>query len=181
MADAPIGISFIPTADAAANGPRQAGIEGQGGSDLAQAFKILSLHLPRVLGAAAIAPKRLLNSPGSAGVASAGGFNPYSAVFQSLLQQLTGGAGMGGPGADVASLSSLFGGGGQTSYGGDSGGSGGTGDYTPSSTPAPNVMPGDSGPKSGEGAPLPMPTPTPTPSYPGGGTREPRDPTTRRL
>lgn len=107
MAEQPIGITFLPSADAAANGPRQAGIEGQGGSDLTQAFKILSLHLPRVLGAAAIAPKRLLTSPGAAGLAPAGGggSNPYSAVFESLLRQLTGGGMSGGP----SSLSSLYG------------------------------------------------------------------------
>jgi hypothetical protein len=106
MADQSIGITFLPTADAAANGPRQAGIEGPGGSDLAAAFKILSLHLPRVLGASAIAPKRVLTGQGSAGLPSAG-MNPYAAVFQSLLQSY----GMGGGSASTGSpdLSSLLG------------------------------------------------------------------------
>lgn len=99
MANSPLGITFMPSADAAAAGPRQASIEGgPGGSDLAAAFKILSLHLPRVLGASAIAPKRLLTSPGSAGV-QGGGSNPYSAVFQSLLQSM-----------NNPSLSSIYGG-----------------------------------------------------------------------
>lgn len=93
MADSPIGVTFMPTADAAANGPRQAGIEGAGTSDLAQAFKILSLHLPSVLGAPAIAPKRLLTSQGSAGVAAPAAANPYSAVFQALLQSMGAGGG----------------------------------------------------------------------------------------
>lgn len=164
MAETPIGITFMPSADAAANGPRQAGVEGQGGSDLAQAFKILNLHLPRLLGAASIAPKRLLTSQGSAGVgapgAPAGGFNPYSAVFESLLQSLSGsgpagsgGGGYGGP--DVASLASFFGG----STGGDaSTTSGSPGGYQPSSSaPAPRIIPtGDPLPRSGEGGQLPV-------------------------
>lgn len=129
MAESPIGVTFMPTAEASANGPRQAGIEGQGGSDLAQAFKILSLHLPRVLGASAIAPKRLLTSQGAAGVAAPAGVSPYSQVFQALLQSMGAGGGMapsdpmaaygapgGGAGAgfDLQSLASLFSG--PTSY-----------------------------------------------------------------
>ncbi len=156
MADAPVGITFMPSAEAAANGPRQAGIEGTGGSDLAQAFKILSLHLPRVLGASAIAPKTLLTSPGSAGVAAPSGVNPYSAVFQALLQSMGAGspdAGSGGMSTggdsgsmDVTSLASLFagmGGGGSSSP--DMGQSG-YGGMLPSDTsadiPAPRLIPG---------------------------------------
>lgn len=184
MAQTPIGITFLPSADAAANGPRQAGIEGQGGSDLTQAFKILSLHLPRVLGAAAIAPKRLLTSPGAAGLALAGGgsgasMNPYSAVFESLLRQLTGGA-MSPGGGDVASLSSLFGAGGG---GGDLGGSGGASESLSSGIPAPNVTPGDTGTRVGDvfgGGPAPMPLPDQT-STPQGNGREQRDPATRYI
>lgn len=176
MADQPIGITFMPSAEAAANGPRQAGIEGQGGSDLAQAFKILSLHLPRVLGAAAIAPKRLLTSPGAAGIPGqpAGGFNPYAAVFESLLQSLTGG---GQGGGDVSSLSSLLGGG--VSSSGDTGGGdipvGGGADQGTSRGPAPNIVPGGGGdlPRDGDmglqpAAPAPMPF-----------NREPREPRNR--
>jgi hypothetical protein len=105
MAEQPIGISFMPSADAAAQNP-QGGSQGQGGSDLAEAFKILNLHLPRVLGAAAIAPKRLLNASGSAGLMGMpGGDNPYAQVFQALLQSIAGGMTPGG----TPSLSSLLG------------------------------------------------------------------------
>ncbi len=163
MADAPVGITFMPSAEAAANGPRQAGIEGTSGSDLAQAFKILSLHLPRVLGASAIAPKTLLTSPGAAGVAAPSGVNPYSAVFQALLQSMGAGSPMGGSAdagsagmptggdsgsMDVASLASLFAGMGAS--GGSSSsqdmGQSGYGGLLPSDTsadiPAPRLIPG---------------------------------------
>jgi len=85
MPSAPIGITFLPSQDAQAMGPRQGQMEG----DLAQAFKILSLRLPQVLGAQALAPKRLLTSPGSAGVNTSA--SPYAAVFEALLQSALGG------------------------------------------------------------------------------------------
>lgn len=88
MADAPIGISFIPTAENQAQGPRQGGLE----TDLGQAFKILSLRLPRLLGAQAPAPPSLLNGAGAAGLSGQqGGFNPHAAVFEALIRALTGG------------------------------------------------------------------------------------------
>lgn len=186
MAENPIGITFLPNAEAAANGPRQAGVEGQGGSDLTQAFKILSLHLPRVLGAAAIAPQRLLTSPGAAGVAASGapdgGFNPYSAVFASLLQQLTGGAMA--PGGGPASLSSLYGDPSAAAAGGGAGdpgagGSGGSGGSGFSTVPPPNILPGSGVPRDVfGGGPAPDPT-TPMPSTPA--AREPREPRNRYL
>jgi hypothetical protein len=110
----------MPTADAAANGPKQASLEGgTGGSDLAAAFKILSLHLPRVLGAGAIAPSRLLNSPGSAGVAAPAGVSPYAQAFQMLLQSMSGaGGGYGGGSPDFASLLGGSGSGSSSSSGG---------------------------------------------------------------
>lgn len=173
MAEQPIGITFMPSAEAAANGPRQAGVEGQSGSDLTQAFKILSLHLPRVLGAAAIAPKRLLTSPGAAGVPGqpAGGFNPYAAVFQSLLQSLTG-----GQGGDVSSLASLLGGGGNSGGGGgDLSLGGGGADQGTSRAPAPSIVPGsDDLPRDGD---LGQPPSDAGMGMPSG--REPRDPRSR--
>lgn len=84
MADAPIGISFIPSADQAANGPQQGNLEG----DLSQAFKILSLRLPRILGARAPASSTLLNGGGSAALPNGG--NPYAAVIHALLGTKTG-------------------------------------------------------------------------------------------
>lgn len=116
MADAPIGISFIPSAqNQAQQGPRQAGLEG----DLSQAFKILSLRLPQNIAPTAPVPQALLTGPGSAGVlggppsaspASPGApassmatYDPYAAVFTALLRSMAGGdtsamAGMGGEG-----------------------------------------------------------------------------------
>lgn len=95
MADQ-IGVSFIPSADnqQAPDGPPQ----GQLSGDLAAAFKILSLRLPQVMGAHALAPNALLQSPGALGVPGAlkapGGFNPYAALFETLLKH---GLGVGQP------------------------------------------------------------------------------------
>src|SRR5438093_12332176 len=89
MAQSPIGISFIPTADNQAQGPLNMQQDGAAGSDLAEAFKVLSLRLPQVLGARAISSSRLLTSPGSAGMP--GAFNPHAAVFEALLNAMTGG------------------------------------------------------------------------------------------
>ncbi len=153
MANQPIGITFMPSADAAANGPRQASIEGgTGGSDLASAFKILSLHLPQVLGAKAIAPKRLLTSQGSRAVAAPDGASPYAAVFQALLQSMTGAQN----GVDVGSLSSI--------YGGNAGGGPDLGASASSiygGAPPPNIKLDDPLPRSEE---LPPPPPTETAS-----------------
>src|SRR5689334_14282471 len=99
MAQQPLGISFIPTEENQQLGPRRGQLEGSGGSDLAEAFKILNLHLPRVLGARSIAPKSTLTAPGSSAVG--GGFDPASAVFEALIRSMTQGG--------ASSLSSLFG------------------------------------------------------------------------
>lgn len=64
-------------------GPRQGQLEGVP----EQAFKVLSMRLPRVLGARAVSPEGLLNSPGSAGMQG----NPLSAVFEALLKAMAGG------------------------------------------------------------------------------------------
>lgn len=80
----PIGITFIPSAENQAQGPQRGQLEG----DLGQAFKILSLRLPQVQGARAIAPPDLLNSAGSAG--SAGSVNPMAAVFRALMHSMQG-------------------------------------------------------------------------------------------
>lgn len=98
----PIGVTFIPSTQNQ-NQP-QAPANGVGGSNLEQAFKILSLRLPQVLGARAIAPTALL-APGEAAGSSAlaPGTNPNAAIFQALLRAMLGGmpptdpnAGLGG-------------------------------------------------------------------------------------
>lgn len=87
MADSPIGVTFMPSPENQTLGPQNAQANGPGG-DLSEAFKILSLHLPRVLGPSALASSRLLTNKGSAGLPS--GFNPTAAVFQALIQSMIG-------------------------------------------------------------------------------------------
>ena len=103
----PIGITFLPSAEQAADGRRRGQLE----SELGQAIKILSLRLPRVLGARPIAPHALLTAPGASGLtasaapvarmapagagpmspgAEAGGFNPHAAVFESMVRAMVG-------------------------------------------------------------------------------------------
>lgn len=118
----PLGISFIPNDDNAQQGPRRGQLEGSGGSDLATAFKILNLHLPRFFGSKSIAPQSLLNGQGSAGIG--GGFNPQSAVFEALLHAIGGGS---------SGLSSI--------YGGATGGDG----YSAPRSEAPRAIPGATG------------------------------------
>lgn len=96
MADTPIGVTFMPSPDNQALGPQNAQVNGPGG-DLSEAFKILSLHLPRVLGPSALASSRLLTNKGSAGLPS--GFNPMAAVFQALIQSMQGAPSMQPPAA----------------------------------------------------------------------------------
>lgn len=89
-----IGVTFMPSAENQADGPRQGGLQG----DVGQALKILSLQLPRVLGARAITPPGLMNGGGGSMGMGGGmnpGFNPHAAVFQALLHAMAqqGGAG----------------------------------------------------------------------------------------
>lgn len=75
-----LGISFAPTADQAEMGPRRGPLEG-----LPQAIKILSLHMPRILGARAPVSSALVNPS-----AGAGGIDPYlSALFQTLAKTMS--------------------------------------------------------------------------------------------
>lgn len=84
----------MPSDENQALGPKRGQLEGSGGSDLAEAFKVLNLHLPRVLGARSVAPRSLLTAPGAAGIQSAAA--PESAVFQALVKALLGGGGFSG-------------------------------------------------------------------------------------
>ena len=96
MANNQIGVSFMPSAEQSAMGGRQGSLEGVP----EQAFKILSLRLPRVLGSRSLSPSSLMTGPGSAGVGG-GGLNPLSAVFTAILRGMgvnPGGGGMPGGG-----------------------------------------------------------------------------------
>lgn len=74
-----LGLSFAPTASA---GERMRLGDRQGG--LQQAVKLLSLRMPRVVGARAIAPQALLQSPGAMGGP------PINAVIASVLRSVLG-------------------------------------------------------------------------------------------
>jgi hypothetical protein len=97
MANAPIGINFLPTQDAADMGQQRGNMEG----DLGEAIKILSLRAPRVVGARSITPGSNLSGGGSGSLAGlagnidtggqSGGFNPNAALFQALISALMGG------------------------------------------------------------------------------------------
>jgi hypothetical protein len=114
----PIGITFSPSAQNQAQGPnnlRNEGGIGSGSTDLAQAYKILSLRLPTVVGAQAPVAPALLKSPGSAALPS--GMNPQAALFAALLKSMLGvqtpSAGGGGESSFASPVPSadLFGGG----------------------------------------------------------------------
>jgi hypothetical protein len=86
MAD-PVGITFMPGADAQARGPQNLADTGAGGQDLADAFKILSLRLPQTVGPRSLASQRLLTPR----TGDTGGLNPHAAVFEALLRATLGG------------------------------------------------------------------------------------------
>jgi hypothetical protein len=86
MAD-PVGITFMPGADAQAQGPQNLADTGAGGQDLADAFKILSLRLPQTVGPRSLASQRLLTPR----TGDTGGLNPHAAVFEALLRATLGG------------------------------------------------------------------------------------------
>lgn len=124
MAGNDIGVTFIPSeANQIAQGQRQGSAEGDlstgRSSDLGQAFKILSLQLPRVVSAAAPTAPDLLTAPGArtsppvARVPPAGGipingqpnvtqpYDPMAAVFAALLRSLQGGSAANVGGTDL--------------------------------------------------------------------------------
>jgi len=90
-----IGVSFLPGQQQG-----QAGA-GTGTADpqeaVSQAIKILSLRLPRVVGAGAIASPALLNAPGAAGV-SGSGMN-IDRLVQMILQGILPGSAVSGAAA----------------------------------------------------------------------------------
>lgn len=99
MANGPIGINFLPSQDAADQGQQRGNMEG----DLGEAFKVLSLRMPRVVGARALTPGSNLSGAGASGLSGLsgninsggeqGGFNPNAALFQALISALMGGGG----------------------------------------------------------------------------------------
>ncbi len=82
-----MGVSFVPGGQGDPQNRSQQG-EASGAAPLQQAIQMLSLRLPRVVGANAMAPGQLLNAPGGMG----GSGNP---LLEALLR-LAGMAGGGG-------------------------------------------------------------------------------------
>jgi hypothetical protein len=80
MDNGTLGISFAPTADQAELGPRRGTLEG-----LPQAIKILSLHMPRILGVRAPVNSALV----SPNAGAQGGVDPFlSALMQTLSRTM---------------------------------------------------------------------------------------------
>lgn len=72
------GVNFAPTHDNSDDAARRGRLEG-----IPQAIQILSMHIPRFLGAKALAPDQLLQAQGAQGM------DPYApAALQSLLKTL---------------------------------------------------------------------------------------------
>lgn len=77
-----LGVSFAPTAENAEDASRRGALEG-----IPAAIKVLSLRLPRFLGARGIAPEELLNGQGG------NGQDPFATgVMGTLINALLGGA-----------------------------------------------------------------------------------------
>lgn len=160
MAD-PFGISFAPTDQNA-----QVRGDGQRGTSPVQtAIQTLSLRVPHIAGAGAIAPQPLLESGGSAGLG--GSMNPNAASILELLKRLFGGSGApvnGVPGQEPRSPN-VYG----DPGGGQSGIPGGPEQRThpipfPGGLPNPNIIPGNIG---GNQNPFPDPeTFAPSPQSP---------------
>ena len=87
-----VGLTFQPgvSSNEATPFPKKA----QPGSGVQEAIKVLSLRLPKVVGAQGIAPQALLQSPGSAN-------SRVDAVVNRVLGRILPGAGAGGPGSET--------------------------------------------------------------------------------
>lgn len=100
----PIGISFKPSEQQSALGPRQAGKEG-----LQQAIQLLSFRYPnpRVSGSRSIVgDPNLLGGPSTP--TRVGGFNPNAAMLQALIQAFSGSSSLAaGGGAGMSRGSTL--------------------------------------------------------------------------
>lgn len=98
MSNGQIGISFLPSQENADQGLQRGAMEG----DLGQALKVLSLRLPRVMGARAITPTSNLGGSPNAALGAlgtqttgseTGAFNPNAALFQALVSAMLRGGG----------------------------------------------------------------------------------------
>lgn len=102
------GVSFVPGQQPNPNGPPGQFGQGAGTSPIQQAIQLLSLRLPRIAGANAIAPSPLMNAPGAMGQPGAGlnGAVGNNGLLELLLHL----AGLGAGGASNGAGSGLPGG-----------------------------------------------------------------------
>jgi hypothetical protein len=133
-----LGLSFLP----GANGPSR-NEAGPAGGRLEDIVRILSLRLPKVLGARAIAPEALLTSPGGSALPSGGGTggDPIAdMIAQSVLQNMpsAGAVGTANPAGSFA----------PGIFGGAEGG-------PPPSPPKPRIIPIEEPPVGGTAGPDP--------------------------
>lgn len=99
-----MGVNFAPTAENAMDAPRQGQLEG-----LPAAIKILSLRMPKFLGARGLAPGALMD-----GMGGGRGMDPFaSSVMEAMMASLMGGSGQ----ADVNIIPGVGPGGGQPTLG----------------------------------------------------------------
>lgn len=96
-----MGVSFVPSGQGDPMNRQQQG-QAPGAPPLQQAIQMLSLRLPRVVGANALAPGQLLNAPGGMG----GSGNP---LLEALLRLAGMGGGQGQPGMGAQGLPSFSG------------------------------------------------------------------------
>lgn len=91
MAGAPLGVTFIPSQEQAAQAPHQGALTG----NVQDAYRILSLQIPRTPGAKAITPTSNLTGAGSAGLPSSasvggetGSLSPDAAILRAILKRM---------------------------------------------------------------------------------------------
>jgi hypothetical protein len=144
------GQSFMPGAD------EETGVERKpGAAPIQEAIRVLSLRMPRVVGAGGISPQPLLNSMGAGGLNVQGGLEQF---LQMLFGQMPGQGSqqmqpMSAPGAMPGQMP---GAGGMQAPGMGAG-----------AAPPPRVVPGEQGDRAKFGEPMPSPMPDM------GGMREP--------
>lgn len=113
MPGAPIGVTFVPSQENAAEAPRQGQLTG----NIQDAYRLLTLRLPRLLGAKAITPGSNLTAPGASGLPSSATFggqtgpvSPDAAILRAIFMSMLGDGGgdMGGaPSSAMAAGSAL--------------------------------------------------------------------------
>lgn len=142
------GISFSPF-----DNQRNTARPGQSGAAPSpqEAIKILSLHVPRVVGSASPIPGALLNAPGSAGLGGPGTAQAPNLGLEELLRRLFGGGAQPGAGGIAPMTPPPF-------------------QPSPSYTPQPSYQPPSPGPSY---QPPPYQPPNPPPYLPSPGPYTP--------